>query len=119
MPNTPILASPGQNSDSSAHPRRTSRRPAIRTRVPRCLLLSCLIISVCNPNAVLGQGTINYRLRDWLISPQRYWGAPIPIIYCDDHGMVPVPEHELPVVLPEDVEFRPSGESPLNYGETF
>jgi len=66
-----------------------------------------------------GQGTVNYRLRDWLISRQRYWGAPIPIIYCEDHGMVPVPEHELPVVLPEDVEFKPSGESPLNYVETF
>lgn len=67
----------------------------------------------------IGQGTINYRLRDWLISRQRYWGAPIPIIYCDDCGTVPVPFEDLPVHLPEDVEFRPTGESPLNYVEEF
>lgn len=67
----------------------------------------------------IGKGTINYRLRDWLISRQRYWGAPIPIIYCEDCGIVPVPEKDLPVILPEDVEFKPSGESPLNYVESF
>jgi leucyl-tRNA synthetase len=61
----------------------------------------------------LGSGTINYRLRDWLISRQRYWGCPIPIIYCDACGMQPVPEADLPVLLPLDVEFRPGGESPL------
>lgn len=66
-----------------------------------------------------GEGTIHYRLRDWLISRQRYWGAPIPMIYCDDCGMVPVPEEDLPVRLPEDVEFKPTGESPLKSSENF
>jgi leucyl-tRNA synthetase len=66
-----------------------------------------------------GQRTTSYRLRDWLISRQRYWGAPIPMIYCDRCGIVPVPEEELPVLLPEDAEFRPTGESPLKYHERF
>jgi leucyl-tRNA synthetase len=60
-----------------------------------------------------GKFRINYRLRDWLISRQRYWGAPIPIIYCDKCGIVPVPEEDLPVLLPMDVEFKPTGRSPL------
>lgn len=67
----------------------------------------------------LGSGRINYRLRDWLVSRQRYWGAPIPIIYCDKCGTVPVPEKDLPVVLPTDVDFRPTGESPLKYSSAF
>jgi leucyl-tRNA synthetase len=66
-----------------------------------------------------GGRTITYRLRDWLISRQRYWGAPIPMIYCPNCGIVPVPEEDLPVLLPEDAEFKPTGESPLKYNEQF
>jgi leucyl-tRNA synthetase len=66
-----------------------------------------------------GKRTVSYKLRDWLISRQRYWGAPIPMIYCDKCGVVPVPEKDLPVLLPEDAEFKPTGESPLKYNEQF
>ncbi len=61
----------------------------------------------------LGRGRVVFRLRDWLISRQRYWGAPIPIVYCDRCGIVPVPEKDLPVMLPYDVAFKPTGQSPL------
>ena len=63
--------------------------------------------------------TVNYRLKDWLVSRQRYWGAPIPIIYCDNCGVVSVPEKDLPVLLPHNVEFKPDGESPLKKCEEF
>ncbi len=66
-----------------------------------------------------GQREINYRLRDWLISRQRYWGTPFPIVYCDTCGMVPVPEEQLPVLLPLDAEFQPTGQSPLTTNEAF
>jgi leucyl-tRNA synthetase len=67
----------------------------------------------------MGKRAINYRLRDWLISRQRYWGAPIPIIYCKEHGEVAVPEDQLPVLLPDDVEWQPTGKSPLKLHPTW
>jgi len=76
------------------------------------------IISYLEKNG-FGKKTINYKLRDWLLSRQRYWGAPIPIIHCEKCGVVPVPESDLPVKLPMDVEFRPDGDSPLARSESF
>ena len=67
----------------------------------------------------IGKRTVHFKLRDWLISRQRYWGAPIPVVYCEKCGMVPVPEKDLPVLLPEGVEFRPTGESPLKSAKDF
>ncbi len=67
----------------------------------------------------VGKEAVNYRLRDWLISRQRYWGAPIPMIYCTEHGWNPVPEDQLPVTLPDDVEWKPTGESPLKLHPTW
>jgi len=65
----------------------------------------------------IGHASVNYRLRDWLVSRQRYWGCPIPIVYCDTHGMVAVPEDQLPVELPDVEDYKPRGRSPLAAAE--
>lgn len=67
----------------------------------------------------IGKRQVNYKIRDWGISRQRYWGTPIPVIYCDTCGVVPVPENDLPVVLPVDVDFKAKGLSPLEASEEF
>jgi leucyl-tRNA synthetase len=67
----------------------------------------------------IGERKVNYRLRDWLVSRQRFWGCPIPVVYCDEDGIVPVPDEQLPVLAPDDVEFRPTGESPLRFHDGF
>jgi len=67
----------------------------------------------------IGRRTVNYRLRDWLISRQRYWGVPIPVIHCEGCGVVPVPDVDLPVLLPEITDYRPSGKSPIETSEEF
>ena len=66
-----------------------------------------------------GERAVNYRMRDWLISRQRYWGTPIPVVFCQQCGEVPIPESDLPVLLPEDAEFLPTGDSPLALHEGF
>jgi len=76
------------------------------------------VVKHLEKNAV-GSARIGYRLRDWLISRQRYWGAPIPMIYCDECGIVPVNDEDLPVILPSNVEFTGRGKSPLSESEAF
>jgi len=79
---------------------------------------SCAICDLLE-NKGWGKRAVTYRIRDWLISRQRYWGAPIPMVYCNKCGIVPVPEKDLPVLLPPNAEFKPTGESPLKHCQSF
>jgi leucyl-tRNA synthetase len=87
------------------------------TGTPGDLAFEKAIEYVRSKNA--GKEAVNYHLRDWLISRQRYWGAPIPIVYCDKCGIIPVPDEQLPVLLPDDVKWKPTGESPLKLHPTW
>ena len=87
---------------------RDVRRPRRSRRSPRG-----------SRSAGKGRRRVNYRLRDWLCPRQRYWGAPIPIVYCDTDGIVPVPEDQLPVLLPDIEDYAPQGRSPLAASEEF
>ncbi len=105
--------------------RRSSRTPAARSSSTAGRTPGCPPTRVARRSSreleARGKGTaaVTYRLHDWLISRQRYWGTPIPVIYCERDGIVPVPEEDLPVRLPDTVDYRGSGENPLNRDEAF
>jgi len=103
----------------------TGNGPAINS-AGASLDLNGMEIAEAKSNAIewlsaqsLGEAKVNFRLRDWLLSRQRYWGCPIPIVYCDTCGEQPVPADQLPVELPDDIEFLPTGQSPLQFHEGF
>jgi leucyl-tRNA synthetase len=118
--NLPIIRTvqPSENFDGKAF---TEDGPAINSEFLNGLYVQEAkekIVKWLEENGI-GKSKINYRLRDWLISRQRYWGTPIPIIHCPKCGEVPVEEKDLPVELPYDVEFNPGGESPLATNNKF
>ena len=98
----------------------------INSARPGALSLDGLDVATAKDRAIewlaregVGERTVNFRLRDWLVSRQRFWGCPIPVVYCDVDGVVAVPLDQLPVLAPDDVEFRPTGQSPLQSHEGF
>jgi leucyl-tRNA synthetase len=111
----PVMASPEVDPDAPLQAAYTSGTVMINSgplnRVPVSEAVEAAVALATERG--LGERKVTYRMRDWLISRQRYWGTPIPIVYCDACGIVPVPEQDLPVLLPENVTFEPTGRSPL------
>ena len=120
LPVRPVIAPPGGSGEEAALP---YIEPGVMVNSGEFTGLSTEAGSRAICDLLLekgwGRATVAYRLRDWLISRQRYWGAPIPVVYCDNCGIVPLPEADLPVLLPPDAEFKPTGESPLKYCSSF
>ncbi len=102
-----VMINSGQFNGTPATNEKGMKNPAIRT------------VTEWLEEKGIGKRGVNYRLHDWLISRQRYWGAPIPMVFCDKHGWNPVPEDQLPVLLPDDVAWKPTGESPLKLHPTW
>ncbi len=114
-PEEPTIVSAEMNDAVPAHGEMVNSGPLTGTRGDQAFEKAV----ECIQQLGVGKKAVNYRLHDWVISRQRFWGAPIPIIHCANCGTVPVPDESLPVELPEDVEWLPTGESPLKLHPTW
>jgi leucyl-tRNA synthetase len=122
LPIRPVIRTPGEPPDGALQAAFESHDGVLTNSGPYDGLAVTQAIDQITVEAErrgIGKRTITFRLRDWLISRQRYWGVPIPVIYCEDHGIVPVPQDQLPVRLPEQVEFRSDGQNPLIHTPSF
>ena len=125
LPIRRVVAAPGVDADDADgrrvhRPRRGRAAGQLRPRSTACRPTRAARRSSRSwPRPGGAEPKVTYRLRDWLISRQRYWGTPIPVIYCPTDGIVPVPDDDLPVLLPETVDYQGSGDNPLNHDEAF